>query len=139
MHAAIDLIPHRPPFLLVDRVIAVEDDRVDAEKLVTAGDPLVGDGGLGGPLLMEACAQTAACLMGALGGGEGHLGYLVAAQGWKFLDFARPGEIARFSARRVSMLGALHRFEAVARVGERELASGTMTFAVRFDGAAPGA
>lgn len=138
MRAAIGLIPHRPPFLLVDEVVAIEGDEVRAVRRVAVDDPLVGDAGLRGPMLIEALAQTAACLMGASGGGAGHLGYLVAAQGWKFSGIVRPGETVALSARRVSALGALHRFEGVARVDGREIAAGTMTFAVRFDGVAPG-
>lgn len=132
-------IPHRPPFSLVDRVVRIEGETVLAEKRVTAGDPLLGDGGLGGLLLIEALAQTAACLMGSQRGGAGHLGYLVAAQGWKFRASAAPGEIVLLQATRTSALGPLHRFEGQARVGDRELGGGTMTFAVRLAGGSPGA
>jgi 3-hydroxymyristoyl/3-hydroxydecanoyl-(acyl carrier protein) dehydratase len=129
-----DLLPHRPPWALVDRVISVEESTVTAEKRVSAGDPLCGQVGLGGPLLLEALAQTAACLMGAENPGRsGHRGYLVAARGWKFPSSARPGETVTLVAKKVSALGELHGFEAVARAGERELASGAMTFAVRFE------
>lgn len=139
MRAAIGLIPHRPPFLFIDEVSVIDGDEVQAVKRVGAGDALLGDAGLQGALLVEALAQTAACLMGASnGGGAGHLGYLVAAQGWKFSGIVRPGETVELAARRVSALGALHRFEGVARVDGRKIAAGTMTFAVRFDGVAPG-
>jgi 3-hydroxyacyl-[acyl-carrier-protein] dehydratase len=135
------LLPHRPPWLLVDRVISVDADAVVAEKRVSAGDPLVGDTGLGGPLALEALAQAAACLMGtkaAEAGASVHLGYLVAARGWKFPSIAQPGETVTLEARRTSSLGALHGFSAVARVGEREIASGELTFAVSPAGRQPG-
>lgn len=128
------LIPHRAPWLLVDRVVSVAGATVVAERRVTAGDLLTGEVGLGGPLVLEACAQTAACLMGSEHAGEsGHRGYLVAAKGWKFPSFARPGETVTLTATKVSSLGELHGFEARATVGEREVASGTMTFAVQFE------
>src|SRR5437667_6562256 len=92
------LIPHRPPFRLVDRVLSVEGGTVVAEKRVAADDPLLGGGGLGGTLLVEALAQTAACLMGLRHGGESHLGYLVAAAGWKFHAVAAPGETVTLRA-----------------------------------------
>jgi 3-hydroxymyristoyl/3-hydroxydecanoyl-(acyl carrier protein) dehydratase len=57
---------------------------------------------------------------------------LVAAKGWKFPSFARPGETVTLVATKVSALGALHGFEARAHVGGREIASGAMTFAVEF-------
>lgn len=129
MGSILQLLPHRPPFLLIDRVVEVEAGRVVAEKRVAAGDPLLGRG-LSGPMCIEALSQTAACLMGSREPGQRHLGYLVAAQGWKFQGMAEPGETVTLEARLVAELGALSRFEGRARVGERELASGTMTFAV---------
>ena len=103
------------------------------EKRISAADPLL-HGRLAGPLVMEALAQTAACLMGLRNGHRaGHRGYLVAARGWKFPDSAESGETVTLIATQRSELGGLHAFDAVARVGEREIASGTMTFAVHFE------
>ena len=131
-------MPHRAPWSLVDRVVSADANTVVGEKRVSAGDPLVGEG-LGGPLLLEALAQTAACLMGLSNEGRaGHRGYLVAARGWKFPSVALPGETVTLEATKVSALGALHGFSGRARVGERELCSGAMTFAVTFDGDADG-
>lgn len=133
-----DLLPHRPPWALVDRVVSADAATVVAEKRVSAGDPLVGRG-LAGPLALEALAQTAACLMGLSAAGRaGHRGYLVAARGWKFPSVALPGDTVTLTATKTSELGALHGFDASARVGDREVASGSFTFAVAFDqGASP--
>ncbi|MSP63867.1 MAG: hypothetical protein EXR72_26680 [Myxococcales bacterium] len=134
MRSIADLIPHRPPWSLVDRVLSVEGEVVIAEKRVSGGDPLLGGGGLHGLLVIEALAQTAACLMGARNEGRaGHRGYLVAARGWKFPSTARAGETVTLTARKVSELGGLHGFAGVATVGERVVGEGAMTFAVRFD------
>ena len=51
-------IPHRPPWLLVDRVISVEGATVTAERRLTSDDPLMGDG-FPEVLCLEALAQTA--------------------------------------------------------------------------------
>ena len=58
-------LPHHPPFLLVDRVIAGEEDRwIQATRAVSTGDPLLNaQGTLPAPLLIEAVAQTAATLL----------------------------------------------------------------------------
>ncbi len=129
-----DLLPHRPPMSLVDRVVAADGTRVVGEKRVTADDPLLGAEGMGGPLLIEALAQTAACLMGLQNEGRGgHRGYLVAARGWKFPASALPGETVTLEAERVSALGGLHGFTARAHVDGRELGSGSLSFAVAFD------
>ena len=129
MSSILDLLPHRPPWSLVDRVLSIEAGRVTAEKRVCADDPLVGQG-IGGPLVIEALSQAAACLMGSQTPGRPHIGYLVAAQGWKFHSIAKPGETLTLAAHRVAELGTLYRFEGQAWVGARAVASGTMTFAV---------
>ena len=128
-----DLIPHRPPWALIDRVTAATATVVVAEKHVTVDDPLLGARGLGGALVIEALAQTAACLIGLGNPGRGeHRGYLVAARGFRFPSFARPGEIVTLRAEKISELGGLHAFRGDAAVGEREIASGTMSFAIEF-------
>lgn len=127
MERLIDLIPHRPPWLLVDRVTARSDDGVEAEKRLAAGDPLLADG-LPELLVLEALAQTAACCnAGTLGT---HRGLLVAAQRVQFDGRAQAGETITLRAKKTATMGALVRFEAEARVGERVIARAEMTFAV---------
>jgi 3-hydroxyacyl-[acyl-carrier-protein] dehydratase len=128
MEALVDLIPHRPPWLLVDRVVARSDGEVVAEKRLSAGDPLLTSGELPELLLLEALAQAAACLnAGTLGA---HTGLLVAAHDVVFDGRARAGEIVALRVRKVAALGTLLRVEAEARVGERVVARGQLTFAV---------
>jgi 3-hydroxymyristoyl/3-hydroxydecanoyl-(acyl carrier protein) dehydratase len=121
------LLPHRRPWLLIDRVLEVGRERVVAEKRVSAGDPLTGDG-LSEALTIEALAQTAACVMGTERGQ--HLGYLVAVRGFSFGDRARAGETLILTAEKQAALGALHRFIGEARVGGRVMARGELTFSV---------
>jgi len=121
------LIPHRPPWRLVDRVVATDENRVEAEKLVTIDDPLAGDA-LSELLLLEALAQTAACLNA--GGLGAHRGYLVAAQSFEVLGRARAGDRLRLTATRTATLGALHRFDGEASVDGNVIARGQMTFAL---------
>jgi 3-hydroxyacyl-[acyl-carrier-protein] dehydratase len=128
MERLVDLIPHRPPWLLVDRVTARGDDFVEAEKRIAADDPLVAPAGLPELLLLEALAQTAACLnAGTLGA---HRGLLVAARRFEFDGRAVAGDVVRLRATRTATLGTLVRFDGEARVGERVVARGQMTFAI---------
>ena len=130
---ALGRIPHQPPWLLVDRVVAVDGETVRAERRLTLDDPLVCEDGLAETLTLEALAQAAACMnAGELGA---HRGYLVAATGFEFDGRARPGETLLLEATRQASLGALIRFQGVARAlapgGEaRIIARGLMTFAV---------
>ncbi|HWE26394.1 MAG TPA: hypothetical protein VHB97_00250, partial [Polyangia bacterium] len=103
-----------------------------AEKRVAADDPLLAPGGLPELLVLEALAQTAACLnAGALGR---HQGLLVAASGVAFDGRAQAGDLVRLHARKTATMGALVRFTAEARVGERVIARGELTFAVTVAG-----
>jgi 3-hydroxymyristoyl/3-hydroxydecanoyl-(acyl carrier protein) dehydratase len=55
---------------------------------------------------------------------------LVAARGFEFHGRAQAGDTVRLTATRTTTLGALHRFEAEAAVGERVIARGELTFSV---------
>jgi 3-hydroxymyristoyl/3-hydroxydecanoyl-(acyl carrier protein) dehydratase len=63
--AAADFLPHTPPFLLLDRIVAIDGPTGRFVKHVTADDPLVGpDGELSPMLLVEAMAQGAGIVLG---------------------------------------------------------------------------
>ena len=128
MAALVDLIPHRAPWLLIDRVVARGDDRVEAEKRVAADDPLLAGDELPELLLLEALAQTAACANAETLGK--HQGLLVAASRVEFAGRARAGDVVTLVATRTATMGALVRFSTEARIGERTIARGEMTFAV---------
>jgi 3-hydroxymyristoyl/3-hydroxydecanoyl-(acyl carrier protein) dehydratase len=128
------LTPHRPPWLVLDR-IEVEGDEAHGVKLVTAGDPLTADGALPEVLVVEALAQAAAAVMGAqvaAGGGAAgaHRGYLTEIRGLTFAGRARVGGRLEVQARRTRSLGRLHRFAARAACDGIALAEGELGFAV---------
>jgi 3-hydroxyacyl-[acyl-carrier-protein] dehydratase len=131
MDGLVDLLPHRPPWLLVDRVVSRSETRVECEKRLAAGDPLLGDGALPELLVVEALAQAAACLASAERGR--HRGMLVAATAFEFHERAQAGETVRLCATRDATLGTLHRFTVEARAGERVIAKGRLTFALEED------
>lgn len=62
------ILPHRYPFLLVDRVVELEEDRIVGVKCVTANEPFF-EGHfpdfpvMPGVLIVEAMAQTAGILV----------------------------------------------------------------------------
>jgi 3-hydroxymyristoyl/3-hydroxydecanoyl-(acyl carrier protein) dehydratase len=127
MRSAIELIPHRSPLLLVDRVRLTANGSVTAERRVTADDPLY-DGGLPELLVVEALAQTAASLMGQSIGA--HRGALVGLRDFEFHGRASAGETLTLVATKQTTLGTLHRFGAEARVAERLIARGELTLSV---------
>ena len=100
--AVLGLLPHRYPFLLVDRITVVEPGRrVVGVKQVTGAEwagPAVPEGALAMPglLVVEALAQTsAALLMGLVPEAEGAVGYFVGMSRVRLRDPARPGDTLR--------------------------------------------
>ncbi|MCC7508769.1 MAG: transposase [Planctomycetes bacterium] len=68
----LDAIPHREPFLFVDRVVERAEGRIVTERLVRADEPhfaghYPGSPLMPGVLICEACFQTGAMLLGSAG------------------------------------------------------------------------
>lgn len=91
-------IPHRPPFLWLDEVVSVDDQRVHARKYV---DPQldVFQGHyphfpvLPGVLLCEACFQAAAVMIARmLPGDDGQVPVVTRLNNTKFRQMVRPGD-----------------------------------------------
>jgi 3-hydroxymyristoyl/3-hydroxydecanoyl-(acyl carrier protein) dehydratase len=62
---AAEFLPHTPPFLLLDRIVAIDGPSGRFVKHVTAADPLLGPNGELSPLLLiEAMAQGAGIVLG---------------------------------------------------------------------------
>lgn len=94
------LLPHRPPFLLVDRVVAFEPmKKLVGWKGVTMNEPFFaghfpGSPVMPGVLILEALAQSCALLaMMSLGPDEaGKLTFLMSIDGAKFRRPVVPGD-----------------------------------------------
>ncbi|MCP4896419.1 MAG: 3-hydroxyacyl-ACP dehydratase FabZ [bacterium] len=87
------VLPHRYPFLLIDRVLEIEEKRVRALKNVTINEPFFAGHFPGAPvmpgvLLVEAMAQTAGCLL--LEGVEDRESKLIYFSGIDNCRFRRP-------------------------------------------------
>ncbi|MED6334046.1 MAG: 3-hydroxyacyl-ACP dehydratase FabZ family protein [Planctomycetota bacterium] len=107
------LIPHRPPFLFVDRVLELEGDAIVTEWRVPEdaaffqghypGNPITP-----GVLLSEFAVQSAAILVGATEAGErpdGAVPVLTHIQNARFRRMVRPGDTVRTRATVVERVG----------------------------------
>ena len=89
-------LPHRYPFVLVDRVLSTENGEVHALKNVTIGEPFfVGhfptEPVMPGVLITEALAQASMfCLHGQMEPGQ--IGYLAGIEGARFRRKVIPGD-----------------------------------------------
>ncbi|HMN74481.1 MAG TPA: 3-hydroxyacyl-ACP dehydratase FabZ [Burkholderiaceae bacterium] len=101
IHQIIKKLPHRYPFLLVDRVLEIEPNvRIRALKNVTINEPFFGGHFPGRPvmpgvLMLEAMAQTSALLTFSSQGedaSDGRLYYFVGIDGARFKRPVEPGD-----------------------------------------------
>ena len=99
-------LPHRYPFLLVDRIVERSAERVVGVKNVTANEPFFQghfppplEAVMPGVLILEAMTQTAAFLALDDGNESSSIGYLVAIDKAKFRRKVIPGDQLRMEAR----------------------------------------
>lgn len=128
-------IPHRYPFLLIDRVVELFPDiSAVGIKNVTANEAFFqghfpGHPVMPGVLIIESMAQTAAVLVvGTLGQEEaGKLVYFMSVEGAKFRRPVGPGDQVRLHVEKQRNRGNVWRFFSVARVDGVAVAEATFT------------
>ncbi len=133
------VIPHRYPFLLVDRVLAFEPMRkLVAAKSVTANEPFFqghfpGHPVMPGVLILEALAQAAALLaMRSVEGAAKKVAYLTAIDSARFRRTVVPGDRLELSVETLKHRGAVWKVRAEARV-DGELAAEAELMAMLAD------
>ena len=126
------LIPHRDPFLLIDRVTELEPGvRAVAEHTFTGeewyqpghfpGDPIVP-----GVILVESLAQTATVMAMALPEYRDGLGLFAGIDEMRFKRIVRPGDTARYEAVIDKMRRGYARVNVRAFVGDELAAEGVI-------------
>ena len=132
------MIPHRPPFLWIDRVEELEPGvRCVAVKFVDPADPIFAGHFpakpiLPGVLLIEAVAQTAGVMLGSAapqvaartGGG---LALLAAVNRFKFFKPVTPGRELRIETKKLTDAGQMAYIAGTVWVGGEMVASGELS------------
>ena len=136
-HAAIErILLHRYPFLLVDRVTALEiDKRIVGIKNVSRNDHYLSNEASGSSvfpptLLTEAIAQVGAILILAKPENRQRLPLLAGIKRFRFRQPVRAGDVIEMEARVVRLGSRMGVLEGVARVNGKVIAGGTMTCAL---------
>jgi beta-hydroxyacyl-ACP dehydratase FabZ len=130
-------LPHRYPFLLVDRIVEMDVDagRIVALKNVTINEEffaghLPGRPVMPGVLIIEAMAQTAGILALYKIGQPGRPAYFAAVDGIRFRRPVTPGDQLRLEVTLDWIRGRLLRVQGRARVDGNLAAEGVLTFSL---------
>ena len=130
------ILPHRPPFLLLDEVVELEPGRrVVALREVRADDwwfpghfpdrPV-----MPGVLIVEAMAQAGAVAVLIEEENRGKIAFFAGIDDCRFKRVVEPGDVLTLTCEIDAVRGPIGRGKATAHVGEALAARGTLTFAV---------
>lgn len=137
----LQIIPHRPPFLFVDRVIKFTPHKsIIAERTLLADEPwfkghFPQKAIMPGVLVLDALAQTSGLLLGfsakvsgAAEAPQPKIFYL-AASNMKYTAPAFPSQTLQLIAENKENFGKLYSYLVEALVGRKTVAKGTLTLA----------
>ncbi len=130
-------LPHRPPFVFVDKVISLDAGMsATCEKTFPPDDPMFqghfpGNPIVPGVILTEALAQTAG-IAGA-SGPEKRRFLLSAIRNMKFPAAARPNETLTLTAKKTTVMGHLWMFEVHAKTPSGFVAEGQIVLSESAD------
>ena len=136
-YAAIErILPHRYPFLLVDRITELEfDKRIVGIKNVSLNERYLSHGGKGSPvlpptILTEVVAQVGAILILAKPENRQRLPFFAGIERVRYRRPVRPGDVVIIEANVVRLRSRMGVLRGVARVDGHPVIDGTMTFAL---------
>jgi 3-hydroxyacyl-[acyl-carrier-protein] dehydratase len=131
------LIPHRSPFLWIDRVEELEPGvRCVAVKFIDAANPVFAGHFpakpiLPGVLLIEAMAQTAGVMLGSAAPQAAvkntGVALLAAVNRFKFMKPVTPGQELRIETKKLTEVGQLVCIGGTVSVGEEMVANGELS------------
>ena len=136
------LLPHRYPFLLVDRVVEFQKDkRVLAYKNVTCNEPFFtghfpGHPVMPGVLMIEALAQAGGVLTQLSrdpGAGDGQTFYLVKVDNAKFSRMVVPGDRLDLEVELKRQIRNMAQYVGIARVDGEQVACAEILCAAARD------
>lgn len=129
-----ELLPHRYPFLLVDRIIEIDGDRkAIGLKNVTVNEPhfqghFPSAPVMPGVLIIEGMAQTAGAICQlANGGGSPSLVYFMTIDNAKFRKPVVPGDRLEYHVEQTKKRGNIWKFDCVAKVDGAKVAEASVS------------
>lgn len=130
-----DMIPHRYPILLIDRIVDIDKgNSAVGLKNVTMNEPqfmghFPGYPVMPGVLIIEAMAQTAALVVVDFLGEEakGKVVYFMTIDNARFRNPVTPGDTMHVHVEKVRSRGPVWKFQGTAKVGDKICAEATFS------------
>lgn len=127
------ILPHRPPFLMVDRVTRIEGNKISALKQVSMNEPYFeghfpGHPIMPGVLQLEAIAQVAGILMMRQAENAGKLAYFMSAEDVKWRKPVRPGDTLVIDVEMTKSRGKIGKARGVCSVNGETVSGADVTF-----------
>jgi 3-hydroxyacyl-[acyl-carrier-protein] dehydratase len=132
------VLPHRYPFLFIDRVESIADDRIVARKLVSRNEPhfeghFPGNPVMPGVLIIEALAQAGAILAAGLTNFDPtrQVMYFMGMDAVKFRKPVVPGDVLQLEVVTLRKGGAIWKFRGEAKVDGNVVAEAELLAGIR--------
>lgn len=128
-------LPHRDPFLFVDKVVYLEEKKITGIKDVTGDEPFFqghfpGHPVMPGVLIIEALAQTCGVLALKREENRGKLAYFVSINNAKFRKPVFPGDTLTLEVEVTKHKPGIVRAHGVAKVGDSVVTEADLLFAI---------
>jgi len=129
-------VPHRYPFLMVDKIVSMEGNRVVGIKNVTINEPFFqghfpGHPIMPGVLQLEAMAQVAGFLMLKTAAPGNQVAYFMSAENVKWRKPVLPGDVLSIEIEMTKMRGKIGKAKGVCKVSGEVVSEADVTFMVR--------
>ena len=133
IHGLLRLLPHRYPFLMVDRVVKVEGNHIVAVKNVTVNEPYFqghfpGHPIMPGVLQLEAMAQVAGIVMLRNAENAGKIAYFMSADNVKWRKPVQPGDVLVIDVELTKLRGKIGKARGQCKVQGEVVSEAEVTF-----------
>ncbi|MBU6409849.1 MAG: bifunctional UDP-3-O-[3-hydroxymyristoyl] N-acetylglucosamine deacetylase/3-hydroxyacyl-ACP dehydratase [Verrucomicrobia bacterium] len=132
------ILPHRYPFLMLDRVLKVDGNFIVGMKTVSVNEPYFqghfpGHPVMPGVLQLEAIAQTAGVMMLRRAENAGQIAYFMAAENVKWRKPVLPGDVLMIEVEMTRLRGKLGKAKGVCKVDGEIVSEADVTFMLRSE------
>ncbi len=136
IEAVMRYLPHRYPFIMVDRIVKIDGSIIVGQKNVSVNEPFFqghfpGHPIMPGVLQLEAMAQVAGILMLRRAENAGQIAYFMSAEAVKWRRPVHPGDVLMIEIELMKQRGKIGKAKGVCKVQGEVVSEAEVTFMLR--------